>query len=159
MKKLFTLLFAFCLSFAFSQNKIEDAKKNFQKLKVDFDSIKAVLDEQKNLLSELTEKLDPSATEQLSKTINIKVKLDSIYELQRISKIFYISKNVNKDSLDHYFTPIDYVLIDNEQEVVSSSEEKEIFLLYADDKIIKKSTIDKDSEIGKIFEDIFSIKK
>lgn len=158
MRKLFTLLFVFCLSFAFSQNKIEDAKKDLQKLKVDFDSIKAVLDEQKNLLSELTEKLDMSANEQLSKTIKIKVKLDSIYELQRISKIFYRSKNVNKDSLDLYFAPVDYTLIENTQVTAPASEEKEIFLLYGDDKIIKKSTIDKDSEIGKIFEDIFSIK-
>jgi len=158
MKNLFLLLFiAICMNSVSAQNHIEEAKKDLTKLKKDFNAVSEILNAEKGVLQQLTENLDVAASEQLAKTIETKKKLDSIYELQRISKIFYQSKKVNKDSLDLYFAPVDYTLIENMQVAAPASEEKEIFLLYGDDNIIKKSIIEKDSEIGKVFEEIFSI--
>ncbi len=144
MKKIYLILILFNLA-AYSQDLKTEAKNELGKLSEDFDNYKTAFDTANSELTLIKNKITGSSDHKLNieelsaqfvKIKDAKVKLDSIYLVAQSYKTYYISKKVDKGSVNSYFKK-DYK-IESDEPTGEGSNTIKTFLYFGDDLILSE---------------------
>ena len=155
MKKLCLLLMLVPLLGVAQIDYREEAKKDLQSIKDQFQKDSVRFERGKDSLKILSDVFSPKLKDYYDEVSHLKKKLDSIYKASKVVWSFYAQKGLSTKSLDSIFAPpTDYTLgMEQKKEKVK---ENKVYLLFSNDDIVLKKNIIKDTLVSQIFKDVLS---